>query len=182
MNVSTVANWQYGVCGSQPNTINKTSNFADILQGQLQKPQGSLPPPPQESLPIYDLGSGKEIETTWWHDISTDPELHVYAMQLAVELGITKNDVFASNFQMPDGIKIRPIKIFYGALQELLDEGLISKKDIIDKVKYQPELLIGEDGGYVTKLNQKDIETEEPFAFYSTMDLFERIWGKDCSL
>jgi hypothetical protein len=177
MNVTTVANWQYGVCGSQPNTINKTSNFADILQGQLQKPQGSLPPPPQESLPIYDLGSGKEIETTWWHDISTDPELGLYAAQLAVELGITKNDVFASNFQTG----IRPIKIFYGALQELLDEGLISKKDIIDKVKYQPELLICEDGGYVTKLNQKDIETEEPFAFSSTMDLFERIWGKSNS-
>jgi len=204
MNVTTVAKGLYAAYSAyQPNTNNKTSNFNDILQEQLQNSQEPSPILPQESGPIlYNLSSGQAVEMKLWlPDIDSDPGLRLYAAQLAVELGITKNDLFTSNFKMPEdkaihfyhpdlcspnfktqehgSIRIRPINLFYNAIQELLDAGLISKKDIIDKVKHQPEFLVGEDGGYATKLNYEGYETIEPtIVFSSASDLFEIIWGK----
>ena len=211
MNVTTVANgqyaaYQYGICG-------KTGGFKEVLQEQSQKPQEPSPVLPQESSTnsfstlYYDLRSGQTVEMKfWWPDISSDPGLRLYAAQLAVELGITKNDLFAKNFKYQnvtepihiyhpdlcspnyfkqDGAgKVRPITLFYNAIQELLDAGLISKKDIIDKVKHQPEYILCEDGegGYVTKLNYEDYEDIEPtLVFSSASDLFEIIWGKEKS-
>ena len=231
MNVTTAANgqyaaYQYGICSktggfktvangqyvaSQPNTNNKTGG----LQEQSQKPQESSTNTPMlydiPSEMLYDLRSGQTVEMKcWWPDIDSDPGLRLYVAQLAVELGITKNDLFAKNFKFqndtepihfyhPDlcspnfktqkhGNGIRPINLFYNAIQELLDAGLISKKDIIDKVKHQPELISCEitdkfkEGGDVTKLNYEGYEDIEPtLVFSSASDLFEIIWGKEKS-
>jgi hypothetical protein len=212
----TVANGQY--VASQPNTNNKTGGFKEVLQEQSQKPQEPSPVLPQESstntpmlydIPsemFYDLRSGQTVEMKfWWPDINNDLGLGLYAAQLAVELGITKNDLFAKNFKFQNDTepihfyhpdlcspnfktqdqagnagKVRPIFLFYNAIQELLDAGLISKKDIIDKVKHQPEYIQCEDGagGCVTKLNYEGYENIEPtLVFSSALDLFEKIWG-----
>jgi len=224
MNVTTVAKGLYAAYSAyQPNTNNKTGGFKEVLQEQSQKPQEPSPVLPQESstntpmlydIPsemLYDLRSGQTVEMKfWWPDISSDPGLRLYAAQLAVELGITKNDLFAKNFKYQnvtepihiyhpdlcspnyfkqDGAgKVRPIFLFYNAIQELLDAGLISKKDIIDKVKHQPELISCEitdkfkEGGDVTKLNYEGYEDIEPtLVFSSASDLFEIIWGKEKS-
>jgi len=218
MNVTKVAKGLYAAYSAyQPNTNNKTSNFNEVLQEQSQKPQEPSPVLPQESSTnsfstlYYDLRSGQTVEMKfWWPDISSDPGLRLYAAQLATELGITKNDLFAKNFKLQDdtepihiyhpdlcspnfktqehGSGIRPITLFYNAIQELLDAGLISKKDIIDKVKHQPELISCEitdkfkEGGDVTKLNYEGYEDIEPtLVFSSASELFEIIWGKEKS-
>jgi hypothetical protein len=208
MNVTTVAKGLYAAYSAyQPNTNNKIGGFNEVLQEQLQKSQEPSPVLPQESGPIlYDLSSGQAVEMKFWlPDIDSDPGLRLYVAQLATELGITKNDLFTSNFKMPEDMKathfyhpdlcspnfktqehgsIRPIKLFYNAIQELLDAGLISKKDIIDKVKHQPEYIICEDGagGCVTKLNYEGYEDIEPtLVFSSASELFEIIWGKEKS-
>jgi len=174
MNVTTVANGQYAAY--QPDTINKTSNFDDILQEQLQKSQE----PSANLKPIlYEMSSGQAVAVKPWHDISSDPELFAYAMQLAVELGIVKNKEFATDF------KIQGME-FYGALQELLDEGLISKKDIIDAVKCPPKVHFNngydDKDGFGIETNFKGYEDIEPtLVFSSAYELFETIWGKEKS-
>jgi hypothetical protein len=171
MNVTTVANGQYAAY--QPNTINKTSNFDDILQERLQKPQE----PSANLKPIlYDMSGGQAVAVKPWHDISSDPELFAYARQLAAELGIIKNNEFAGNF------KIQGME-FYGTLQELLDEGSISKKDIIDAVKNPPKVHFNnghnDEDGFSIETNFKGFEDTKPIEYSSSSELFEILWGKE---
>jgi hypothetical protein len=162
MNISAAANSQYTAYPSQRSS-----------SGQAAKPNLT-------QIILYDLGSGQPVLVKR-PDISIeDMELHVYALQLAVELGIVNEKDF-----LPQGE-------YWRALQELLDDGSISREDIINAVKYPPKIDLEEDSDfihslcakkgierYAMELNYKSIETTRPIKFSSASELFEIIWGKE---
>jgi len=186
MNISAAANSQY--TAHQSDTYNKTRSFGNILQEQLQESQepspqssnGQAAKPNLTQIILYDLGSGQPVLVKR-PDISIeDMELHVYALQLAVEFGMVNEKDF-----LPQGE-------YWRALQELLDDGSISREDIINAVKYPPKIDL-EDGSdfthslcakkgierYAIELNYKGIETTKPMKFSSASELFKIIWGKE---
>ncbi|MDR2555029.1 MAG: DUF4258 domain-containing protein [Fibromonadaceae bacterium] len=204
MNVSAVANGQYATYQSY--ICNKTGDFNEFLQEQFQKPQepARQAAPNLTQIVLYDLGSGQPVFVKR-PDISTeDMELHAYAKQLAVELGLEKQKAFGPNNE----ILYEPrTNDFLSALQELLDEGSISREDIINAVKYPPKIRPEQDGDrdygvclegqplgrrrwnirpgferYAIDINYKDFETTKPITFSSASDLFKIIWGKEKSM
>ena len=179
MNVTTVAKGQYAAY--QPNTINKTSNFNDILQEQLQKPQepSSQPNSGKETgimqIMQYDPSSGQMVAQKALH-FKTDIELFAYVQQLAIELGIKKNEVIATGFKMQG-------REFFETIQDLLDDGSISREDIINAVKFPPKIDYhnGHDDkdGCSVELHFNGFEDTKPIEFSSALELFEIIWGKE---
>jgi hypothetical protein len=105
-----------------------------------------------------------------------DPELKAYVSQLAVELGISKNE---KTFQhgLPKWFD------FAKDLQELLDEGLISREDIINAVKSPPKVHYNngydDKDGFGVELNFDDFENTKPIEYASALELFEMLWGKE---
>jgi hypothetical protein len=204
MNVSAVANGQYATY--QSGICNKISDFNEFLQKRLQESQGSSPQPSGQAtkanlmhIMLIDMSGGQPVYTKRPDIPAEDMELMAYAKQLAVELGLDKEKIFGPNNE----ILFKPrTGEFMSALQELLDNGSISREDIINAVKHPPKIrleeyrhidgrLDGEPLGnqrmwnirpgferYSVGINYKDFETTEPIAFSSASELFEIIWGK----
>jgi len=200
MNVSAVANeqyatYQYGIC-------NKTGGFNEVLQEHLQKPQepARQAAPNLKHMILINQNNGHPVFCKRPDISAEDMELIAYAKQLAVELGLEKEKVFGPNNELLYKPRTND---FLSALQELLDEGSISREDIINAVKYPPKIhpeeyrqldgcLEGQPLGnkrmwgirpgfeqYAVDINYKDFENTKPVAFSSASQLFERIWGKE---
>jgi len=200
MNVSAVANeqyatYQYGIC-------NKTGGFNEVLQERLQKPQepARQEAPNLKQIVMFDLSSGQPVFCKRPDISAENMELHAYAKQLAVELGLEKEKAFGPN---NESLYESRTNEFLSALQELLDEGSISREDIINAVKYPPKIhpeeyrhlggcLEGQPLGnkrmwnirpgferYAIDINYKAFEDTKPIAFSSASELFEKIWGKE---
>jgi hypothetical protein len=182
MNVSAVANgqyaaYQYGIC-------NKTGGFNEVLQEQLQKSQEPSPQPNSEKetgimqIMQYDPSSGQMVAQKTLH-FKTDIELFAYVQQLAIELGIKKNEVIATGFKMQG-------REFFETIQDLLDDGSISREDIINAVKFPPKIDYhnGHDDkdGCSVELHFNGFETKKPIEYASASELFEILWGKKITI
>jgi len=205
MNVSAVAK---GVCNYQSDICNKIYGFNEVLQESLQKSQKTLPQSSNGQATTPNLKQPVMIQPNNGHPIlcknpnlsAENMELIAYAKQLAVELGLEKAKAFGPNNELLYEPKTNE---FLSALQELLDDGSISREDIINAVKYPPKIRPEEDGDwdwgvclggeplgrqrcnirpgyerYAIDINYKDFEATKPIAFSSASDLFEIIWGK----
>ena len=121
-------------------------------------------------MKLYD-SNGKEVKPLRF---KMDPELFAHAQQLAVELGLKKNQAFLS--QEMQG------RDFFEKLQELLDDGSISREDIINAVKYPPKITYnkGRDDkdGCSVELHFNGFEAKKPIEYDSASELLDIIWGK----
>jgi len=175
MNVSAVANEQYATY--QSGICNKTSGFNEVLQERLRESQepSSQPNSGKETgIMQYDPSSGQMVAQKTLH-FKADIELFAYVQQLAIELGIKKNEVIATGFKMQG-------REFFETIQDLLDDGSISREDIINAVKFPPKIDYhnGHDDkdGCSVELHFNGFETKKPIEYASASELFEMLWGK----
>jgi hypothetical protein len=111
------------------------------------------------STVVFDRISGRAM-------FAKDPELNGSALQLAKELGIGGKD------------KRNTLKKFLETLQNLLDNGKISQKDIIAAVKHPPKIYVVK-GEYHVELNEKGGKDTKEREDISEPEIIEKVCGKE---
>jgi hypothetical protein len=103
-----------------------------------------------------------------------DFELKAYVRQLALENGINPGGTLDN----PDYVGRARLKEFSYQVWQLLEQGSISRQDIIDAVKFPPQVSINGEGGGVALKMEGLGKTNEYVELTFAMDLFKLLWGK----
>jgi hypothetical protein len=166
----------------------KTGNFDNFLQEQIKNISSAEPEIPENVSRwigkngfIVGGGSLAEIEARCrgingnFDDFAKDFELLAYVKQLALENGINPG----GTLENPDQLGMVRLQEFKYQVWQLLDQGLISRQDVIDAVKFPPKVTINGDGGNITPDMDGFGKTNEYIKLTSPMELFEMLWGKE---
>jgi hypothetical protein len=162
----------------------KTGNFDNFLQEQIKNISSAEPEIPENVSRWINLSNQfdlAEIEarnrgiTGNFDDFDKDFELKAYVRQLALENGINPG----GTLENPDHVGRARLREFNYQVWQLLDQGLISRQDVIDAVKFPPKVTINGDGGGITPDMDGFGKTNEYIKLTSPMELFEMLWGKE---
>ncbi|MCL2100285.1 MAG: hypothetical protein FWH22_01055 [Fibromonadales bacterium] len=161
----------------------KVNNFNNILQEQISK-AGSEAEIPENIARWSGLKNGVPNQFDWaevearghvFDNFRNDPELHAYVLQLALENGIKPGGSLDNPDYMGRG---RQTEFSY-QVSELLDKGLISRQDVINAVKFPPQVHINGEGFSMAPNMNGFGKSNESIELTYAIDLFKLLWGKE---